>query len=115
MISPNALFSTRYNLQKIYMEGTTTVNIPILAPATVYNLVDHDLGYIPTARVFYIPVTGQLWPISPHQYSSAGGGSGTTISRFGSPVLTSTSLGVRIRNTGAAADITFYWRIYLDE
>lgn len=109
------LFSTRYNFQKIYMEGTTTVNVLASATPVEYDLATHGLGYIPTARVFYVPVAGQLWPISPLQYSNIDGGSGTTLLVYGGPVVTSNVLKVSMINGGSDASITFYWRIYLDE
>jgi hypothetical protein len=108
------LFSTRYNFQKIYMEGTVDVLISG-STAALYTLATHSLGYIPTARVFYIPVSGQLWPLSPNQYTLNDGGTGTQLSIFGSPVLTTSALKVRMKNVGADATKTFYYRIYLDE
>jgi hypothetical protein len=109
------LFSTRYNFQKIYMEGTINVNVAATVTPTEYTLATHSLGYIPTARVFYIPVAGQLWPISPNQYDNADGGTGTPLSIFGNPVLTVTTLKVILSNLGGATTLTFYYRIYLDE
>lgn len=109
------IFSTRYNFQKIYMEGTVIVSVAATVAYTEYTLVTHSLGYIPTARVFYIPVSGQLWPLSPNQYSNADGGPGTTLEITGSPIMTSSVLKVSLSNQGGAADVTFYYRIYLDE
>jgi hypothetical protein len=108
------VLSTRYNIQKIYLEGTTDVTVSGSSP-TLYTLASHSLGYIPTARVFYVPVADQLWPLSPNQYSKSGGGTGTVLTIFGSPVLTTTNLNIRMVNAGADQTITFYWRIYIDE
>lgn len=118
--NPSALIlSTRYNLQKIYAEGTTVINvvnsIPPFDPVYDYTIFNHNLGYIPTARVFYVPVANQLWPISNSQFSKSDGGTGTLLEIFGNAFLTTTDLKVRLRNVGANTNVTFYYRIYVDE
>lgn len=110
------IFSSRYNFQKVYLEGTATLSLVSSLTPTEYTLATHSLGYIPTARVFYVPVTGELWPLSPLQYSNIDGGVGTMLQIYGSPVMTSSLLKVRMVNaSGAPADVVFYYRIYLDE
>lgn len=106
--------TTRYNIQKKYVDFTTTVNVSG-ATLTEYTLYTHGLGYIPTARVFYEPVSGQLWPVTREQYATSGGGSGTQLNVTGDIVITSTQIIARLVNAGAAADVTFTGRIYVDE
>lgn len=115
IIDPTKLmFSTRYNIQKTYLEGSIVVAVADIVDPTEYSLTTHGLGYIPTARVFYIPVSGQLWPLSPEQYPAVTG-SGTQLPVYGSAVLTTNELKVRVTNgSGSAQNITFYYRIYLD-
>lgn len=114
------LWSTSQNLQKIYLNSSQTVSVPVsggppVIPTDVLT-VTHGLGYVPTARVFYEPVSGELWPISPNQYSNADGGPGTTLDVFGRFYLTTTTLIVSLANLGATAvDIPIYYRIYADE
>lgn len=115
----NVLFSTRYNLLKIYDQGTTTHTIPTITPPSdapsELLLATHSLGYVPRARVWYVPISGQLWPMSNEQYSNSDGGPGTTLSVTGDYYLTTSGLYVRVINPGSSASIIFYWRIYADE
>lgn len=107
--------STRYNIQKIFKDDTVTISVTGTPTATEYTLFTHALGYIPTARVFYEPVSGQLWPLSREQYDNSGGGSGTTLTVTGEAILTTAALKVRLVNGGSTRDVTFHYRIYLDE
>ena len=116
------LLSTRYNMLKIYANGSTTVSVG----ASTYDgttfryipdsylLYTHSLGYIPRARVWYEPVSGQLWPISPNQYDNTDGGSGTPLSVTGMFYLTTTGLYISITSPSATS-MNFRFRIYLDE
>lgn len=117
MINPvGTTISTRYNFQKIYLNSSSTVSLANTVTPTEYTLVTHSLGYIPTVRIFYEPVAGQLWPMSPNQYANIDGGPGTTLSVYGSPVVTDSEIKVRVVNaSGGIKDVVFYWRIYLDE
>lgn len=111
------LLSTRFNILKIYENGSDTVSVatitPPIDPPIDYLLSTHGLGYIPRARVWYEPVAGQIWPMSPLQFNNADGGPGTALTTLGVYYLTSSGLYVRIR-TSPGANINFYWRIYLD-
>lgn len=114
----NVIFSTRYNFLKIYLNDTVDVAIASITPPfdspISYLLTTHSLGYVPRAKVWYEPVSGQVWPMSDKQYSSAGGGSGTSLGTIGDYYLTSSGLYVRITNSSAST-VTFYYRIYADE
>lgn len=109
-----SILTARRNIQKIYIDDTITVPIAFSSSITEYTLVTHNLGYIPTVRVFYEPVSGELWPMSPNQYSSTDGGTGNTLGIYGNPVVTETDLKVRVVRPGVAVDVKFYYRIYLD-
>lgn len=117
MIDPTkTIFSTRYNFQKIYDDDEVTLSIANIVSLTNYTLVTHDLGYVPTVRVFYEPVSGQLWPLSRNQYGNFAGGSGTTLFVTGTVFATSTQIRVAISNgSGSSQSIKFAYRIYLDE
>lgn len=108
------VFSTRYNIQKRYLDGTETISVTGSTTAE-YSLITHSLGYIPTVRVFYKPVAGQLWPLSPHQYSSAGGGSGTSLNVTGSVIVTTSEVKLVLTNGGSTTNVDFTYRIYVDE
>lgn len=116
----NTIFSTRFNFLKIFTEGNGTFSVapgvffPTDPPVEIL-LATHNLGYVPRGRVWYEPIAGQLWPLSPQQYSNSDGGPGTTLTVTGDFYLTSTQLYVRMANPGIAKNITFYWRIYADE
>lgn len=113
----NFILSTRFNIQKIYDEDSTTVSIPsgggLIQEVTIAT---HPLGGIPSARLFYTPVAGELWPFSPNQYTNIDGGPGTFLSIYGNPILTTSALKIQVVNsTGSSQDVVFDWRIYLDE
>jgi hypothetical protein len=80
-------------------------------------LVSHNLGYIPRARVWYEPISGQLWPMTGlEQFQNFGGGVGTELDIVGTPHLTTTGLYVNVKNdSGSAMSVTFHYRIYYDE
>jgi hypothetical protein len=112
----NFTLTTKFNIQKIYMEE---VSVPILttsSSATIqeYTLATHSLGYIPHARVFYTLNGSELWPLSPNQYQDDD--FSVKCHFYGSAVLTSSLLKLRIVNdTGSNATVNFHYRIYLDE
>lgn len=117
-MADNYLFNTDYNYQKIYLDGSTTVSVPNSGgppPVPTTHTVVHGLGYIPTARVYFEPVSGQLWPVTKWQYD-AGTGSGSTLFVTASCYLTTTSLVFSIINTsGSTQSVPLHWRIYVDE
>ncbi len=119
MNDANILFSSRFNLLKIYDSDTTDVSVatilPPFDPSLDYILATHGLGYVPRARVWYEPVAGEIWPMTDKQFSNSDGGPGTTLSLLGSYYLTSSGLYVRIRYNSTAGSKRFYWRIYADE
>lgn len=112
------LASTSTNMQKIVLNDSTTVSVPV---STGFPLsydattISHGLGYIPTARVFYEPISGELWPLSPNQYSNADGGPGTTLDIYGRCYLTTTDLVIELANvSGSPVNVPLYWRVYAD-
>ncbi len=109
------ILSTRYNFQKIYLNDSVVISVANVVPFTEYSLVVHGLGYIPTVRVFYEPVAGQLWPLSPGQYSNLNGGTGTPLNITGGVVVDNNEVRVRLSNASSTADVRFYYRIYIDE
>lgn len=108
------LYSTRFNTLKIIAQDTTSVTIAGSATSTI-PLHTHGLGYVPRARVWYQPVSGQIWPLSPNQFLKLGGGTGTVLNVIGHSILTASTLSVRLTNqTGTSKTVTVYWRIYID-
>jgi hypothetical protein len=111
------IFTTKHNLPKIYLDAAQTVSAPSspATPTTVLT-VNHDLGYVPTARVWYEPVSGQIWPLSPNQYDNSDGGPGTTLTLYGRFYVTSTTLVVEMFNSsGGPLNVPIHTRIYCDE
>jgi len=115
------LFLSSDNLMKIAVNDSTTLSIAdtfngVSYDTATYLLYTHNLGYIPRAKVFYTPVSGQLWPMTAEQYAKTNGGTGTQVNVFGSYHLTTTGLYVDVKNiTGSTQSIQFYYRIYYDE
>jgi hypothetical protein len=109
------LFSTRFNLLKIVAQGVTNVTVAGSTTADT-ALVTHGLSYVPRARMWFEPVAGQIWPMSPTQFIKTGGGTGTVLTVFGNYFLTSSALFVRLENvSGSPVTIPVDWRVYADE
>lgn len=115
----NFVLSSRFNIQKIHpdFDKSVTISIPSASSAVqIQDIVTHSFGYVPFVRLFYEPVPGELWPFSPSQFDNHDGGPGTTLEIFGNPILSTSKLSVRVVNaSGSAQDVTFHYRIYLDE
>src|ERR1044071_10021212 len=97
----NVIFSSRYNFFKIYINGSGGMTVPaagIGTPATVL-LATHSLGYVHRARVWYEPISGELWPLSKEQYGNGDGGPGTAITTIGDFYLTTSALYARITSS----------------
>lgn len=119
--SANFIFSTQYSLPKIYLDDQDTLAVavssggPPPSPSDL-PLATHDLGFVPNVRVWYEPVSGELWPLSPNQYSNLDGGSGTMLDVFGRAYATTTELRVELYNFGASeASVPVHYRVYCDE
>lgn len=113
----NAVFSTRYNFLKIYINNSGTLGVPSTPgnTPTAVLLATHSLGYIPRVKIWYVPVAGQLWPLVRDQYDKTGGGTGTTLQLTGTARVDSGSLYADMfNNTGSTQNVVFYWRIYVD-
>lgn len=107
-------FAASLNVLKVAFNDFKTVSVPV--GRTTILLFAHNLGYIPRARVFYEPVSGQVWPLPRDQFDSLGGGTGTTLDIYGTFYFTTTGLYLYIANGAIGAkNIKFYYRIYLDE
>lgn len=123
-------FDTRFNYQKRALEGRQTVSIPsqtwnVNNGAIAYTTVTipHNLGVIPTARIFFFNGNDML-PF-PMPYGGQGTIDGTPSSgwkegSFGAGPYTSvlvdkTNLTLRITNTtGATQTYDILWRLYYD-
>lgn len=109
------IFTDNRNYQKVFINDTGVFSVATTAGGVDIQLAVHNLGYIPTVRVYYEPVANQIWPLARDQYSNFKGGPGTILNIIGSIKLTTTTLSVNVINlSGSPQDIRFYWRIYLD-
>lgn len=100
----NAQFSTAFNYQKIAMDDSLTQNIGI---GTTDVTILHNLGYIPSVRVWYDPALGKRFPISTWQITED---NSVGVRAY----LTSTDLILTVTNPATSKDITFWYRIYYD-
>jgi len=123
-------FDSRYNYQKLALEGKLAVTIPsqtwVFATAPIaYTTITipHNLGTIPTFRVFY-DYFSYMAPF-PFIYGGAGSIDGTPSSgtyystggagQYSSTLVDTTNLYLRITNrTGSAVNYNIYYRIYYD-
>lgn len=110
-------FASVFSYQKIATEGSREVSMAFTVNTLV--TIPHNLGYVPTARVWYEPfinspavASGQVWPITGFQYGDLGTISLNTIANA---YLDSTNLYVQLLDTsGGTRSIPLYWRIYYD-
>lgn len=105
------ILSTDHNIQKVYIDNTGVATVPISGfPPDIYSTVmtiSHGLGYIPNVRMWYEPVAGQIWPLTP---------AGSDLLIFGRYYVTTTDVVVELANLSAVqASVPLHWRIYLDE
>ena len=115
MDTSNTIFSGRFNFLKIYSNNSGTFTVSSASSSSIL-LETHGLGYIPRVKVWYEPISGELWPLVINQYDNSDGGPGTTLTKIGNPRVTSNELYVDITNiSGVSSDVVFRWRIYLDE
>lgn len=112
------------NTMKVYLNDSATLSIDDTFDTNTFGydvvtklLVSHNLGYIPRARVWYEPITGQLWPMTGlEQFLALGGGTGTELDVVGGYHLTTSGLYVDVKNdSGSTKSVKFYYRIYYDE
>lgn len=109
------LFASSYNYQKIAIDGNQSVSVPFTTDTTI--TIPHDLGYVPTAKVWYEPYfdnapSGEIWPLSGFQHGDLIIDSLNTI---GHAYLDETNLYVVLYDTsGSTVSIPLYWRIYYE-
>lgn len=112
-------FSTAFNYQKIAdksPKGGETVSATASWPSyTTIKTVSHNLGYIPSVRVWYDPQIGRRFPVSIEQYTDDDFSTHYT-NQVGIRVrLTSTQLIIQAGNaSGSTKNVTLWWRVYYD-
>ncbi len=106
------LFNTDLNNQKVFYDETVTLNIGSPTFSASFT-VDHNLGYLPAARVWYEPIAGKWYPLSTRQYND--GADFTFLGPIGEFFITTSQLTVNIRNTGSDPTVQVRIRIYLDD
>lgn len=107
------LFSSLFNYQKEAIVGSGNFALAALSNTTI--TIPHNLGYVPTARVWYEPYfnsapSNQIWPLAGYQYGDL---ASNTLNHVGYAYLDSTNLYIVI-NSSTAVTIPVYWRIYYD-
>lgn len=109
----NFLINSDFNNQKILIDEV------IVAAAGGDTLaINHDLGYIPVAKVWYEAVPGQWFPSSTRQYMDgfSGGGSGVFVAKQCVFMLSTTQCIIEVRDLGSSGLPTnVHVRIYLDD
>lgn len=116
MSETDAQFLSSYNYQKVYENDTETINVASGVPYVSIKTVIHNLGYIPSTRIWYDPALGQRFPISVEQYVDD-----TTFTSEVNLItvrayLTTTTLVIEASNaSGGAEDVVLWWRIYYDD
>lgn len=111
----NAHFSTAFNYQKIASEGTGSVSVPNDPINFTDVTIAHNLGYIPSVRVWYDPQIGQRFPVSEEQYVDDISLASQVNSTVARAYLTTTSLILQFRNaSGSSKTVNYWYRVYYD-
>ena len=109
-------FASNFNYQKIAFEGSATQSIPNNSPNFETITIDHNLGYIPSAKVWYDPALGRRMPLSLQQYQDDGFAVNYTNLTTGRAYLTTTQLVIQFTNaSGSSKNVTYWYRIYYDD
>lgn len=110
-----ALFNTDYNYQKVALSGSGTSTITNNTPNFTNVTISHDLGYIPSVRVWYDPDNGRRFPISQEQYTDDTSFTSQVNSVIARAYLTTSNLVLQFSNaSGSSKDVTYWYRIYYD-
>lgn len=107
-------FSSSFNYQKIATRGTGSVSVPNGTPFTAVTIT-HNLGYIPSARVWYDIGTGRF-PATTEQFVdlvSFTSANNFCLARY---YFTTTTLVIEFQNqSGSTKTFNYWYRIYYDE
>lgn len=110
-----ALFNTGYNYQKVALSGTGTSTIANDPLNYASVTIPHDLGYIPSVRVWYNPDNGKRFALSEEQYTDDTTFTSEVNSISARAYLTSSNLVLQFRNSsGSSKDVSYWYRIYYD-
>lgn len=112
MAAEDFLLNTDLNNQKILLNTQQTLDVGSPGYEGTYSY-DHNLGYIPSARVWYEPVSGRWYPITIRQYNDSV--SFGFLELLGDYSITTTSITVRVRNLGVGSSCNVWVRLYLDD
>lgn len=111
MASSDFILNTDNNIQKAYINVQETYTVPGSYSYNDYT-IDHNLGYIPSARVWYKPVAGRWYPLALNQMSED---TSDFLEYTGAFSLSTTQLTISLVNlSGSDADIDIQARIYID-
>lgn len=107
--------ATQFNYLKLVAEGSATTAIANSPATPVEVTIYHNLGYIPSVRLWYDPETSKRWPFSGVQYSDfLGAAHNNTVTGFA--YVTTTQLVIQFYNgSGSSKNVTYWYRLYYDE
>ncbi len=112
-------FYSGFNYQKVFRKDTQTETVPVSGggppPTPTTVTIPHNLGRIPSVRVWYDPGVGKRFPISYEQYVDDTTGVSEVDTVTAQAHLTTTSLVLEFLNLSAASvDVIIWYRIYYD-
>lgn len=111
MNESNFLLTTDQNIQKQYINVNQTFTIPANFQYNEY-VINHSLGYIPSVRVWYEPISGFWYPLSMVQMTN---NTTASINILGNYMITTESIIINLANfSGSSANVNVLARIYLD-
>lgn len=112
MNNSNVAFSGSFNYLKRALEGTDSLTTTGVDTDTI----THDLGYIPSVRMFYNPGNGRIFP-----FTGSGSVGGRVLSNYKNDIYGNYTVGASnisyeiIDNGTPGKTVTVYYIIYLDE
>lgn len=114
----NKFFSTGFNYPKILLNDSTTDAVAGTG-SVVTVTIDHNLGYIPSFRLWFDPDNNRRFPIGDALFDDFAVPIHVTnqVSAQGNVYATTTQIIIGYTNTFGepTKDVTTYYRIYYDE
>lgn len=104
MAEKDISFSSLFNYQKLAFNTSQTESVGV---GTTTVTISHNLGYIPSIRVWYDPALGRRIPITTWQITET---NSVSVRAY----LTTTTLVLTVNNTVSTKSVVFWYRIYYD-
>lgn len=113
--STDVYLTSEFNYQKIAVKGEASVVVANNSPNYASVTIPHNLGYIPSVRVWYDPNTSKRFPLSIEQYVDDSTFTSEVNLVDAKAYLTTANLVIQFKNaSGSNKTVTYWYRVYYD-